>query len=212
MSLQFLRLSKRAIFGLTIALLMLAAQPAKAQWPDVVEAKSDRRGRLHLRPADRDELRGDVRVRRGHAIPGSSRRRSTRSTTRRASSPTRTRRSSRPTATRPIPSSGWTCAPSRSSCPSRRWRRTATTRCSLTTATPTTTATSAAAPPATRPATTWWSAPTGRARRPPGIKKVFRSTTQFSSPATAPNSSIPTTCRMSRRSRPATRCSRCRRT
>ncbi len=39
MSLQFLRLSKRAIFGLTIALLMLAAQPAKAQWPDVVEAK-----------------------------------------------------------------------------------------------------------------------------------------------------------------------------
>ena len=48
------------------------------------------------------------------------------------------------------------------------------------TATPSTTATSAAAPPAMMPAITWWSAPIGKARRPPGIKKVFQSTTQFS--------------------------------
>ena len=45
----------------------------------------------------------------------------------------------------------------------------------LSTATPSTTATSAVAPPATKPATTWSSGRTGRARRPPGIKKVFRS-------------------------------------
>ena len=83
MSLQFLRLSKRAIFGLTIALLMLAAQPAKAQWPDVVEAKSDRRGGLHLRPADRDELRASCTSTPWTRTPGNSRRRSTRSRTRR---------------------------------------------------------------------------------------------------------------------------------
>jgi hypothetical protein len=35
--------------------------------------------------------------------------------------------------------------------------------------------------PATRPATTWSSAPIGRARPPAGIKKVFHSTTQFRS-------------------------------
>ena len=63
-----------------------------------------RRGRLHLRPADRDELRGDVRILPWTRTPASTRRRSTRSRTRPASSPTRTRRSSRPTATRPIPS------------------------------------------------------------------------------------------------------------
>ena len=73
----------------------------------------------------------------------------------------------------------------------------ATTRCSSSTATPTTTATSAAAPPAPTPATTWSPAPTGRARRPPGIKKVFHSThpvlrlrifrTQLFNPADMPN-------------------------
>ena len=36
-----------------------------------------------------------------------------------------------------------------------------------------------AAPRAPSRATIWWSAPTGKARRPPGIKKVFRSTTPF---------------------------------
>ena len=64
--------------------------------------QGDRRGGLHLRPADRDELRGHVRVRRRHATRASTRRRSIRSTTKPASSPTRTRPSSRPTATRPI--------------------------------------------------------------------------------------------------------------
>ena len=47
-------------------------------------------------------------------------------------------------------------------------------------ATPSTTATSAAAPPAMRPAIIWSSGRTGRATTPPGIKKVFHSTTQFS--------------------------------
>ena len=34
-----------------------------------------------------------------------------------------------------------------------------------------------------KPATTWWLAPIGKGRRPPGIKKVFRSSTQFSAVA-----------------------------
>ena len=87
-----------------------------------------RRGRLHLWPADRDELRGHVRLLPWTAIRASSRRRSIRSRTKPASSPTRTRRSSRPTATRRILSPGWTSAPSRSCCRSRRWRNRATTR------------------------------------------------------------------------------------
>ena len=48
------------------------------------------------------------------------------------------------------------------------------------TATPSTTATSAAAPPATTPATTWSSGPDWKGETPAGIKKVFRSSTQFS--------------------------------
>ena len=90
-------------------------------------------------------------------------------------------RSSRPTATRPIPCCGWTCAPNRWCSPSRQSRKKRYYSVHVrVTAIPSTTATSAAAPPATTPAITWWSARTGRARPPPGIKKVFRSTTQFS--------------------------------
>ena len=48
------------------------------------------------------------------------------------------------------------------------------------TATPTTTAISAAAPPAVKPAITWSSGPDWKGETPAGIKKVFRSSTQFS--------------------------------
>ena len=58
-------------------------------------------------------------------------------------------------------------------------------------------------------ATTWWSARTGRARRPPRIKKVFHSThavlARHLSHATLQSRR---TCRTWSRSRPATRCSR----
>src|SRR5205809_7959385 len=47
----------------------------------------------------------------------------------------------------------------------------------------TTMATSAAARREARPATILWWARIGKARRPPGIKKVFRSSTQFSAVA-----------------------------
>ena len=139
-----------------------------------------RRGRLHLRPADRDELRGHVRVLRGQElrpVQGAVQPDQQRSP---RASPTRTRRSSRPTATRRIRCCGWTCAPSRSCCRCRRWRRSATTRCSSATAIRSTTVTSAAAPPATKPATTWWSAPIGRARRPPASRRCSVPRTQFS--------------------------------
>ena len=93
--------------------------------------QGDRRGRVHLRPADRDELRGDVRVLPSTRTRANTRRRSIRSSTRPVSSPTRTRPSSHPTATRPIRCSGWTCAPSRSCSRCRRWKKSATTRCML---------------------------------------------------------------------------------
>ena len=125
------------------------------------------------------------------------------------SSPTRTRRLSRPTATRRIRSYGWTCGRSRSSFRSRQWTRSATTRSCCATAIPTTTAISAAAPPAARPATTWSSGRTGRAQRPPGIKKVFRSSTQFSLAGYRTQLFNPDDIdERRRRSRPATRCSR----
>ena len=164
--------------------------------------------RLHLRPAARDELRGHVRIRRRQKS-GQYKAPFNQINNEPASSPTRTPPSSRRTATRPIPWSGWTCARSRSSSPCRRSTRSATTRCSSATATPTITAISAAAPPAARPATTWSSGPDWKGGTPPGIKKVFRSThavlaRHFPHPALRPR----TTCRTSRRSRPATRCSR----
>ena len=52
-------------------------------------------------------------------------------------------------------------------------------RCSSLTGTPLITAISAAARPATMPVTTWSPDPIGKATRPPGIKKVFHSETQF---------------------------------
>ena len=87
---------------------------------------------------------------------------------------------SRPTATRPIPSSGWTCAPSRSCCRFRPWINPATTRCSSATATRSTTAISAAAPPAARPGDYMVVGPDWKGETPAGIKQVFRSSTQFS--------------------------------
>ena len=51
--------------------------------------------------------------------------------------------------------------------------------------------------------------PDWKGETPQGIKKVFRSSTQFlRQPAIAPSCSARTICRMWRRSRPATRCSR----
>ena len=64
--------------------------------------------------------------------------------------------------------------------PCRPWRRSAITRCSSATATPSTTATSAAAPPAMSRAIIWWSGPDWKGETPAGIKKVFHSSTQFS--------------------------------
>ena len=37
-------------------------------YPDIIETKAIAEEGVHLRPADRDELRGDVRVRRGHEV------------------------------------------------------------------------------------------------------------------------------------------------
>ena len=82
-----------------------------------------RGGRVHLRLADRDELRGDVRVLRGHElrpIQGPVQPDLQRSPCLHVQGHGR---SSRPTATRPIPCSGWICAPSRSCCRFRPWRR-----------------------------------------------------------------------------------------
>ena len=50
--------------------------------------------------------------------------------------------------------------------------------------------------------------PDWKGETPPGVKKIFRSTTQFCSWAFEPSSSILTTCRTSRKSRRATRFSR----
>ena len=79
-------------------------------------------------------------------------------------SPTKTRPFPRRTATRPIRSYGWTCGRSRLSFRSRRWTRSATTRSCSATAIPIITAISAAVPREARPAITWWSGRTGRAR------------------------------------------------
>ncbi len=79
----------------------------------------------------------------------------------------------------------------------------------LSTATPTTTATSAAAPRAVKPATTWWSARTGKARRPPASRRCSGRSTQFSLRA-FPHPALQSRRHGERgRSRPATRRSRC---
>ena len=76
------------------------------------------------------------------------------------------------------------------------------------TATPSTTVTSAAAPPAMKPAITWWSAPTGRARPRRHQEGVPFHHAVLAGGLSAPSSSTRTTCRTWSRSRPATRCSR----
>ena len=73
-------------------------------------------------------------------------------------------------------------------------RNRATTRSCSATATPSTTATSAAAPPATRPATTWSSDPTGRARRRPASRRCSVPARNSRWRSTAPSSSIRPTC------------------
>ena len=150
------------IFGLALVTAAVLAGCGKKDDPVAQAAKKDaaagvagaghrrdqghRRGRLHLRPADGDELRGDVRVRRrqelrpvqgavqhdqqrgaclhlqGHGDRHAEQRHAVLDA---LAGPAR--RADRDLA----------C---------RRWRRSATTRCSSSTATPSTTATSAAAP------------------------------------------------------------------
>ena len=82
---------------------------------------------------------------------------SIRSRTSPTSSPTKTPLFRPRTAIRLIRSYGWTCGQSPSSCQSRRWNRSATTRSCSATAIPTT-----------------------KGATPAGIKKVFRSSTQLS--------------------------------
>ena len=78
----------------------------------LLRRQGDRRGRLYLRPADRDELRGDVPVRRRpnsgqFKAPFNQIHNEARVFTYKDTA------SSRPTATRPIRCCGWTCAPNR---------------------------------------------------------------------------------------------------
>ena len=113
------------------------------------------------------------------ATRDSSRLRSIRSRTNPTSSPTKIQPFARRTATLPIHSYGWTCGRSRWSFRSRRWTRSATTRSCSATAILTTTAISA---PGRREASRRLHG--GRAGLEgcdaAGIKKVFRSSTQFS--------------------------------
>ena len=63
----------------------------------------------------------------------------------------------------------------------------------------------------TAAASTCWPAPAGKARSPRASTKSSQPTPTSHWSSTAPNCSVPTTWTTSRRSRPATRCSRCRR-
>ena len=72
-----------------------------------------------------------------------------------------------------------TCGPSRSCSPCRRSRRAATTRCSSSTCTRSTSPMSAAAPPATTRAASLLAGPGWKGEKPPGIKAVIRSETEF---------------------------------
>ena len=171
---------RRILIGIAAGVLMLSVSAAKAaEWPSIVEAKDiAEEGFIYGLPivmnyavmyeyaVDKDsgqfkapfnEIKNEARVftYKDTAVVT-------------------------PNSDTPYSFAGWTCAPSPWSCPSPRSRRTATTRCSSRMAIRSTTAISAAAPLATRRATTWSSVPTGRARRRAGIKKVFRSSTQFS--------------------------------
>ena len=208
MSLQFLRLSKRAIFGLTIALLMLAAQPAKAQWPDVVEAKRiaeegfiyglpivmnyavmyeyavDRTSGQFKAPFNQINNEAPCLHLRGYGDCHAEQRHALLV---RLAGPARR-------ADRPL-GAGSGEGP-------------LLLGAARSTATPSTTATSAAAPPATRRATTWSPVPIGRARRRRASRRCSAPARSSRSPSIAPSSSIPPTCRTSKRSRPATRCSR----
>ena len=139
---------------------------------------------------------------------GSSRRRSTKSTTRTMSLPRRIRQSSRRTATLLTRSSGWICALNRWLSRCRRSKRTATTRSSSSTATPTILATSARAPRGPRQATIWWSAPTGKVKRQAGSRRSSDRRRRSRSRLSALNSLTPATCRTLRKFRPATKRSR----
>ena len=65
-----------------------------------------------------------------------------------------------------------------------------------------------AAPRGPSRATIWWSAPTGKAKRPPASRRSSGRPRRSCSRLSARSSSTPATCRTSRRCRPATRRSR----
>src|SRR3984957_11681723 len=114
------------------------------------------------------------------AIRDSSRPRSIKSRTSPTYSPTKTPLFRPRTATRPIRSCGWICGRSRSSCRSRRWTPSATTRSCCATVIPTTMAISAAGPRGGGAGDYMVVGRDGRGAPPAGIKKVFRSSTQLS--------------------------------
>ena len=139
-----------------------------------------RRGRLHLRPADRDELRGDVRVRGGRnfgPIQGAVQSDQERSARLHLQGHGGHDAQQRHAVFLDV---AWTCAPNRWCCLFRPSRNHATTQCSSPTATPSTTVTSAAAPPAMNPATIWLSAPIGKVRRPPASRRCSTHPRSFS--------------------------------
>ncbi len=163
------------------------AQPRRNQ--------GNRRRGLHLRSADRDELRGHVRVFRGSRPDPSTKHRSTRSITKPVSLPTRTRRSLLPTATHPIRYCGWICGLNPSFyrfLQSRRSRYYSVH--ALTTAIPSTMDTSAPGPPELSRAITWSSDPIGREKRLPASRRCSIRVRSFQPLLIALSSSTRRTC------------------
>ena len=126
--------------------------------------QGDRRGRLHLRLADRDELRGHVRIR---GRPDSGQFKAPFNEINNEARVFTYKDTAIVTPNSDTPYSFAVDGPARRAdrALGAGGREERYYSVQLATATPSTTATSAAAPPATRPATTWSPGPTGRARR-----------------------------------------------
>jgi len=88
-------------------------------------------------------------------------------------------RSKRPTPTHLIPLWEWTCAPNPWCSPCRRSKKSATSASSSSTPIPSISTTSVAAPLATMVAATLVAGPNWKGETPKGVKKVFRSETEF---------------------------------